>query len=178
KTVSNLKCFSLISFRETIEYDNKIVPLLRRISFIDGNHLVNDILSNMSHLHTFIFNIINKFPGGLFVNVRHFVARSIWRPFEHDFFAQISQAFPLLNKLTIFNTRAQKKKLTHQGEYEQISSVIEFPHLTALNLCGSSLDYVEQFLFDFYTRYMLIMNFCCLQHSILQLMLLVRIVQK
>ncbi|CAF5084106.1 unnamed protein product, partial [Rotaria sp. Silwood1] len=30
----------------------------RRISFIDGNHLVNDILSNMSHLHTFIFNII------------------------------------------------------------------------------------------------------------------------
>ncbi|CAF1530911.1 unnamed protein product [Rotaria sp. Silwood1] len=225
KTVSNLKCFSLISFRETIEYDNKIVPLLRqmsklekltvslivyrRISFIDGNHLVNDILSNMSHLHTFIFNIItdsviideellptpdhvvrpliekgynvkcytdyctinkgqchiyslpftlecmymftNKFPGGLFVNVRHFVARSVWHPFEHDFFAQISQAFPLLNKLTISNIRDQKKKLI-QSEYEQTSSVIEFPHVTVLNLCGSSLDYVEQFLFDFYTR--------------------------
>ncbi|CAF1097075.1 unnamed protein product [Adineta steineri] len=72
--VPNLKCFSLISFRQTIEYDAKIVPLLRhmsklekltlslivdrRNSFIDGNHLVNDILSKMLDLHTFIFNII------------------------------------------------------------------------------------------------------------------------
>jgi hypothetical protein len=72
--VSNLKCFSLISFKETIEYDTKIVPLLRqisklekltlslivcrRVSFIDSNHLVNDILSKMSDLHTFFFNII------------------------------------------------------------------------------------------------------------------------
>ncbi|CAF4897937.1 unnamed protein product, partial [Rotaria sp. Silwood1] len=68
----------------------------------------------------------------------------------HTFIVEI--AFPLLNKLTVFNRNAQKKKLTHQqGEYEQTSSVIEFPHLTILNLGGSSLDYVEQFLFDFYT---------------------------
>ncbi|CAF4018266.1 unnamed protein product, partial [Adineta steineri] len=226
--VSNLKCFSLISFRETIEYDTKIVPLLRhmsklekltlslivdrRNSFIDGHYLVNDILSNMSHLHTFIFNIItkrviideefvptrdnilhpliekgynadcytdyctisngqchiyslpftlecmhtftNKFPDGcVFVNVRHFVARSVWRPFEHEFFAQISRAFPLLNKLEIHNILAQNKKITYQQDgYEQTSSVIQFPHLTELDLSGSSLDYVEQFLFDFYTR--------------------------
>ncbi|CAF3504874.1 unnamed protein product [Rotaria socialis] len=68
------KGFSLISFRQTIEYDNQIVPCLRqmsqlekyalslivrcRTSFIDGTHLVNDILSKMSYLHTFIFNII------------------------------------------------------------------------------------------------------------------------
>ena len=31
-----------------------------RSSFIDGAHLVNDILSKMSHLHTFIFNIISE----------------------------------------------------------------------------------------------------------------------
>ncbi|CAF1420546.1 unnamed protein product [Adineta steineri] len=228
ETVSNLKCFSLISFRKTIEYDTKIVPLLRhmsklekltlslivdrRNSFIDGHYLVNDILSNMSHLHTFIFNIItkrviideefvptrdnilhpliekgynadcytdyctisngqchiyslpftlecmhtftNKFPDGcVFVNVRHFVARSVWRPFEHEFFAQISRAFPLLNKLEIHNILAQNKKITYQQDgYEQTSSVIQFPHLTELDLSGSSLDYVEQFLFDFYTR--------------------------
>ncbi|CAF1368911.1 unnamed protein product [Adineta steineri] len=226
--VSNLKCFSLISFRETIEYDTKIVPLLRhmsklekltlslivdrRNSFIDGHHLVNDVLSEMSHLHTFIFNIItdrviieeeflptrdnilcpliekgynadcytdyctinkgqchiyslpltlermdvftNKFPDScLFMNVRHFAARLIWRPFEHEFFAQISRAFPLLNKLEIHNILAQNKKITYQQDgYEQTSSVIQFPHLTELDLSGSSLDYVEQFLFDFYTR--------------------------
>ncbi|CAF0776093.1 unnamed protein product [Adineta steineri] len=166
--VSNLKCFSLISFRETIEYDTKIVPLLRhmsklekptlslivdrRNSCIDGHHLVNDILSKMSHLHTFIFNIItnkviideeflptrdnilcpliekgynadcytdyctisnaqchiyslpfnlecmhmftNKFPDGcVFVNVRHFAARLIWRPFEHEFLLKFLELF-------------------------------------------------------------------------------------
>jgi hypothetical protein len=183
----------------------------RRVSLIDGNHLVNDILSKMSDLHSFIFNIItdriiideeflptsdhilhpliekgcnvgcytdyctinngqchifslpftlermhmftNKFPDGLFVNVRHFVARAVWHPFEHEFFARISKALPLLNKLTVCNEVGQKKKLTYQqGEYVQPSSVIEFPHLTILNVGGASLDYVEQFLFDFYTR--------------------------
>ncbi|CAF0725016.1 unnamed protein product [Adineta steineri] len=227
KIVSNLKCFSLISFHETIEYDAKIVPLLQhmskleklilslivdqRNSFIDGNHLVNGILSKMPDLHTFIFNIItkrviieeeflptcdnilrpliekeynagcytdyctfskgqchiyslpftfecmhiftSKFPDGLFVNVRHFVAGSDWHPFEHEFFAQISKALPLLNKLTVRNTNGQEKKLPYlQAKYEQTSSVIEFPHLTILNVGGASLDYVEQFLFDFYTR--------------------------
>jgi len=72
--VSNLKCLSLFSFWETTEYDNQILPLLRqmpqlekltlshivrrRTSFIDGTHLIYDILSEMSHLHIFIFNII------------------------------------------------------------------------------------------------------------------------
>jgi hypothetical protein len=31
-----------------------------RTSFIDENHLINDILSKMSYLHTFIFNIITE----------------------------------------------------------------------------------------------------------------------
>ncbi|CAF4075465.1 unnamed protein product [Rotaria sordida] len=72
----NLKCFSLISCSTTIEYDNQIVPLLRqmsqletltlslivcnRTSFIDGTHLVNDIISKMSYLHSFICNIITE----------------------------------------------------------------------------------------------------------------------
>jgi hypothetical protein len=95
----------------------------------------------------------NKFPGGLFMTVRHFVAYDMWHPFEHDFFVRISQAFPLLNKLTIYNSNEQKKKLTHQQDvHEQTSSIIEFSHLVILNIAGSSLDYVEQFLFDFNTR--------------------------
>jgi hypothetical protein len=77
----------------------------------------------------------------------------MWHPFEHDFFVRISQAFPLLNKLTIYNSNAQKKKLTDQQDmHEQTSSIIEFSHLVKLNVAGSSLDYVEQFLFDFNTR--------------------------
>jgi hypothetical protein len=182
-----------------------------RTSFIDGDHLINDILSKMSYLHTFIFSIITeiftmheellptpddvvraliergykvncytdytkfsmgqchiyslpftmeridthsrKFPGGLFMTVRHLVAHDLYRPFEYDFFVRISQAFPLLNKLVIVNANEQKKKLTHQqDEHEQISSIIEFSHLMILDLSRCDIDYVRQFLFDFKIR--------------------------
>ncbi|CAF3472364.1 unnamed protein product [Rotaria socialis] len=227
KTVSTLKHFSLTSYRRTREYDNKILPLLRqmlqlekltlslrvcsRTSLIDGTHLLNDILSEMSHLHTFIFNIItqstmmnkellptpddvsrpliqrgynvgcytdfcqmemcqchiyslpftmermdtlsNKFPGGLFMTVRHLVTQHLFRPFEHDFFVRISHAFPLLNKLILMNKNEQEEKLTYQkNEHEQTSSIIEFSHLMILNFTISALDYAEQFLSDVIAR--------------------------
>ena len=176
-----------------------------RTSCIDGDHLVNDIINKMSHLHTFNFNIVcemvmiskelfpapddvkrplihrgynvecytdysdfalgqchiyslpftmermdtftNKFPGGLFMTVRQFVACGDRHPFNHDFFVRISQAFPLLNKLTIFNRNEQQEEVTH----EQTLSIIKFPHLTTLRLSISSVDYAKQFLFDFKT---------------------------
>ncbi len=71
--MSNLKCFSLFSFRHTIDCGKQIVPLFcqmsqleklklslivcYRTSFIDGTHPVNDILSKISYPHTFIFDI-------------------------------------------------------------------------------------------------------------------------
>ncbi|CAF4599147.1 unnamed protein product, partial [Rotaria sp. Silwood2] len=67
----NLKCFSLKCYPEINEYDNKILPLLRRMSylekltlyfrienrdrFIDGTHLQNEILVDMPRLHSFNF---------------------------------------------------------------------------------------------------------------------------
>jgi len=182
-----------------------------RTSFIDGTHLVNDILNKLSYLHTFIFNIItefvtmdeellptaddvgraliqkgykvscytdyngfcqgqchiyslpftldcmhthsNKFHGGLFMTVRYLYVKDFTRPFEYDFFARISQAFPLLNKLTIFNQSNQEKKLTNQqDEHEPKSSIIEFSHLMILSLSISYIDYAKQFLFDFNAR--------------------------
>ncbi|CAM4808853.1 unnamed protein product [Rotaria magnacalcarata] len=66
-----LKCFSLICYDSTPGYDNLILPLLRRMSyleelalylhilagstFISGTHLDNEILSHMPRLHTFSF---------------------------------------------------------------------------------------------------------------------------
>jgi hypothetical protein len=181
--VSNLKCFSLISTTHTNEYDDHVLPLLhqmsqlekltlslhvrRRSSFIDGKNLINDFISKMSHLRTFIFNILSQnviinqelsptsddvereliergyyvnsytdnnflskgechiyslpftmnhmkihssnFSGGLFLTVRKLYMQNFLRPFEHDFFARISQAFPLLNKMTIYN-RVDKRR--------------------------------------------------------------------
>ncbi|CAF3904595.1 unnamed protein product [Rotaria sordida] len=66
-----LKCFSLICYDSTQGYANLILPLRRRMSyleeltlylhilggstFISGTHLDNEILSHMPRLHTFSF---------------------------------------------------------------------------------------------------------------------------
>jgi hypothetical protein len=66
----------------------------------------------------------------------------------------ISQTFPLLKQLEIFNVNGQKKKVTQkqQDDDEQISSRIEFPHLFKLDLSKSNIDYAKQLLFDCNTR--------------------------
>ena len=217
------------SYRRTRDYDNQIVPLLRQMSqlekltlslivdcrnsFIDGNHLVNDILSQMSYLHTFTFNIISEvfllyqtllptpddigraliergfevmcyidcitrgirigrchiyslpftieridthsrnFSGGLFMAVRHLVAHDSDCPFDYDFFVRISQAFPLLSKLKIVNDLDLDKNLTNQqNEDDQTAPIIEFSHLTILDLSRSNIDYIKLFLCDCKTR--------------------------
>ncbi|CAF2946844.1 unnamed protein product [Rotaria sp. Silwood2] len=69
----NLKCFSLTCFDVTDEYDYQILPLLRRLqyleeltlylwindrhTFIDGNHLYNEILIKMAQLERLTFYI-------------------------------------------------------------------------------------------------------------------------
>jgi hypothetical protein len=82
----------------------------------------------------------NSFKGGMFNKVR-FMIMVDGRPFEHSFFKLISEAFPCLTDLWIFNSQPQKEK-------QQSSTLIIFPHLTRLNLFQAHLDYAEQFLID------------------------------
>ncbi|CAF1499066.1 unnamed protein product [Rotaria sordida] len=67
--LSNLKYFSLTCYDLTNEYDNRVIPLLRRMiyveiltlyvrledrsTFVDGTYLHKEILMQMSQLHTF-----------------------------------------------------------------------------------------------------------------------------
>ncbi|CAF4100424.1 unnamed protein product [Rotaria sordida] len=76
-TLLKLNCFSLYVRFSTYEFDSLVVPLLRRMSnlekltlslhvskrnsFIDGTYLHNYVLNQMSHLHTFIFDIVTDF---------------------------------------------------------------------------------------------------------------------
>jgi len=93
--------------------------------------------------------VSNNFPGGLFMSVRKLQLYDFFLPFEHDFFARLSQAFPLLNILNVINVNKQKKKLTRQqDEHEQTSSIIEYPHLMHLLLHCVHIDYMKQFLFE------------------------------
>ncbi|CAF4384302.1 unnamed protein product [Rotaria sp. Silwood2] len=74
KKLSKLKCFSLASFDYTFNYDDEIVPLLRRminleelilslsiiridLTYIDGTHLYEEIRIHMPRLNKLIFSI-------------------------------------------------------------------------------------------------------------------------
>ena len=93
-------------------------------------------------------NISNNFPGGLFIYV-HTVSLYDEYPFEREFFLQIAQSFPLMEKLTVINAKPQKNKLYRKSNNDnQDLSIIKYPHLTSLNLFRAHDDYVEQFLAD------------------------------
>ncbi|CAF4009272.1 unnamed protein product [Rotaria sordida] len=110
---------------------------------------------NQCHVYSLPFsmeymcNVANNFVGGLFMSVRQLQLYDFLVPFEHDFFARISRAFPLLNILNVISLHGQKKKLTHQqNEHKQTSSIIEYPHLMYLSLNRVYVDYIKQFLFE------------------------------
>jgi hypothetical protein len=89
----------------------------------------------------FLF-LSNSFQNRTFERVQKIIMMDI-RPFEHDFFQIISQSFPLLGRLTIFNNARQKVK-------QQSRTLITFPKLFYLDLRNCRKDYLEQFLVDQY----------------------------
>jgi hypothetical protein len=90
--------------------------------------------------------ITNNFPGGIFKYVRE-ISLFDERPFEHNFFFQISQSFPFMKTLTLINEKPQNNKQSRKlDDNNQNLSIIEHPHLTHLDLFEAHDDYVEQFL--------------------------------
>jgi len=87
----------------------------------------------------YFFQLKNFFPGGIFHKVRHLVMNDT-HPFQHKLFQLISQDFPFLENLSIYNDQPQEDKQQHS------SPVITFPYLTILQLQGAHVDYVEQLL--------------------------------
>jgi len=90
-------------------------------------------------------DITNHFSGGIFQSVRE-VSLYDERPFEHEFFLQISQSFPLIEKLKLINQKRQNNQL-FPNENEDLS-IIEYPLLMNLNLVKAHEDYLEQFFVD------------------------------
>jgi hypothetical protein len=112
---------------------------------------VGQIEYSQCHIYSYPYkliyynNLTNNFPGGLFQCVRE-VSLFDQHPFEHEFFLQISQSFPLLEKLTVVNQKRQNNK---QSTYENKDlSIIKYPYLIYLDLMKAEKDYHEQFLFD------------------------------
>jgi len=87
-------------------------------------------------------DITNNFPGGLFNNVQE-ITLFDERPFQHEFFIEISQSFPFVKELTVTNLEAQNSNNDNQK-----FPVIEYSHLISLFLFNVHDDYVKQFLFE------------------------------
>ncbi|CAF0928190.1 unnamed protein product [Rotaria sp. Silwood1] len=97
--------------------------------------------------------ITNKFfPNGVFMNVRKLYVHDPMRSIEYDFFVRISQAFPLLEELTVFSMVNQKKQPNNLDVHEQTFSIIEYSHLMKLHLFMSHVDYAKYFLLNTNTR--------------------------
>jgi hypothetical protein len=85
-------------------------------------------------------HITNLFPGGQLHSVRNLTVTDK-RPFEHEFFERIAQAFPLLNKLTVRNCIKGSVKSAKMTQPLQLSSfliscvslLLEFMRITSNN---------------------------------------------
>ncbi|CAF1456133.1 unnamed protein product [Rotaria sp. Silwood1] len=92
---------------------------------------------------THLEKITTHFPFILFNSVTHLSVYD-FIPFEHEFFMQISQAFPLLKCFSIENWGMQYDNYNDYSSY----SVIEFTHLILLDLKRAKYNYIEQFLLE------------------------------
>ena len=102
---------------------------------------------SVPYLLTRFHGITNNFPGSQFTHVRSLFVLDGTRPFEHEFFQRIAPSFPLLKRMVVINQLEQirSKQLV---DHEQASSMVEYSHLTELDLDNSHVDYVKQFLID------------------------------
>ena len=94
--------------------------------------------------------LTNSFQGGIFENVLSLIMTDCC-PFEENFFNDISQSFPLLKQLIIFNDEPQKEK-------QRSMILIRFPHLVILDVESAHTDYAEQFLVDKYCQLPRLLN--------------------
>jgi hypothetical protein len=87
------------------------------------------------------YYVTNHFPGVLCKSVREITLSDEQHPFEYEFFLRISQSFPLVEKLSLINSKPQLSK-----ESNKDLSIIKFDHLTNITLYGAHDDYIELFL--------------------------------
>ena len=89
----------------------------------------------------------NKFPNIVFSYVTFLLVEDT-NPFKHEFFIRIARSFPLLKYLRIFNIESQVLDglMTFSSDNCQLHSIIEYLHLTRLDVRYAHRDYVEQFL--------------------------------
>ena len=90
----------------------------------------------------------NQFPGGYYPYVR-VVSLYDEYPFEHEFFLQLAQSFPFIEKLVLTNHKPQQHKQSYKSTNDNCHlSIVEYSHLVELDIKPVYDDYIEEFLCD------------------------------
>ncbi|CAF1409566.1 unnamed protein product [Rotaria sordida] len=133
--------------QEDIQQTFKDFPCTKVISCVDYFHRKRKL--GQCHVYSYPFlmksyeYITNNFPGGYYPHVR-IVYLYDEHPFEHEFFRQISLAFPLMSRLTLINDCSQNSKQTIN--INQNFGIIRYYHLIELDIRRCRDDYTEEFL--------------------------------
>jgi hypothetical protein len=93
--------------------------------------------------------LANQCPSMIFNNVTLLMVFDC-TSFKHEFFVRIVRFFPSLKYLRIFNSKsnAHRSKLGNNQSYP----IVEYPHLTVLDIRMSHICYIKQFLYESKTR--------------------------
>jgi hypothetical protein len=106
------------------------------------------------HVHTYPSRMLyyryisNQFPGGYYPYVR-VVSLYDEYPFEHEFFLQMVQSFPFIQKLVLTNYKPQRQHKPYSNKSMNSNcqlSIVEYSHLIELNIERVYDDYIEEFL--------------------------------
>jgi hypothetical protein len=136
--------------------DEDVQRTFRNIGYQQVTCIVNYFRTFKAICHTFSLpfafhrfeKIANKFPAITFNNVTYLKAYDVV-PFKHEFFHRIAQAFPSLKDFCIMNYMPQPQVVNkiQSDDYESYS-MIEYSHLTSLDVKCVHTDYIEQFLLE------------------------------
>lgn len=82
----------------------------------------------------------SSFPGGMFIKVVRLIMSDAF-PFEHTLFKIVSESFPQLKHLVVWNDHPQEK--THRSSILNV-----FSHLIFLDLAGAHVSYAKELLYN------------------------------
>ncbi|CAF4217201.1 unnamed protein product, partial [Rotaria sp. Silwood2] len=116
------------------------------VNYIQGGIAACSIFS-LPFEFDYVKHLGNEFPNIVFSYVTFLLVEDT-NPFKHEFFIRISRSFPLLKYLRIFNIESQVLDglMTFSSHNCLLHSIIEYLHLTRLDVRYAHRDYVEQFL--------------------------------
>ncbi|CAF4499814.1 unnamed protein product [Rotaria sp. Silwood2] len=151
RSIMRIKNEMILPSKEYIQKTFKNFPHAQMICYMDrflGRRECQYHIFTYPSQMSYYQYLSNQFPGGYYPYVR-MVSLYDEYPFEHEFFLQITQSFPFIEKLVLINWKPQQHKQSSKSENDNChSSVVKYSHLIELDIERVYDDYVEEFLSD------------------------------